>query len=169
LNSHEPGLAPAARSALDILRSGARFADWPRAEAELRAAGPVVWRELAEIVVVGPAESAERAGVLFDDTAATETIRESVAAFVDERTVYRVSAGPPYGVEGDAAAPYARVMAVQLGDPSPGAPSRPRATVHSVAERATVTLGSYTLVRGSGVLALTACGRQGGHRGAFPL
>jgi len=114
----KPVLTSAARVALDTAREGATHTDWPGVEAELRAAGPAVWQELAEILVAGPADSGERAAVLLGFDTVTDEIRGRVAELLDENPVTRVLALDRRSREGSAAAPYARVMATLLDDPS---------------------------------------------------
>jgi hypothetical protein len=110
--------------ALEVLGDGVRRAEWPQAEAVLRQAGPVVWPKLAELVVRGPGDSAQRAGALLGFSAVTKEVRAGVALLrhgdPSRRHLHvRVSAKLLGRLGSDAAAPFARVLATMFDDPDP--------------------------------------------------
>ncbi len=115
---HTPILTPAARSAVDILRDDFRRADWPRAEAELRRAGPAVWPQLAEIVATGPVGGAARAGALLGFDTVTDATRREVSDLRSTDPNRRSAAAFGLGTQRNPAA-YARVLAALLNDPDP--------------------------------------------------
>jgi hypothetical protein len=107
-----------------VLGDGTRRAEWPQAEAVLRQAGPAVWPKLAELMVRGPGDSAQRAGALLGFSDVTTEVRAEVALVRHEdpsrrRIHVRVSANV-LGLRGsDATAPFARVLATMFDDPDP--------------------------------------------------
>ena len=110
--------------ALEVLGDGVRRAEWPQAEAVLGQAGPVVWPKLAELVVRGPGDSAQRAGALLGFSDVTREVRAGVAllrhADLHQRhNKVRVFAKALALRGSDAVAPFARVLATLFDDPDP--------------------------------------------------
>ncbi|WP_194818753.1 hypothetical protein [Nocardia sp. XZ_19_385] len=106
-------------AALAVLGAGTGGAEWTRAESVLRHAGPVAWLALAEEVVIGAEESAQRAGVLLGFTHVTEEIQIRVAGLLDEDPRERCRSVFVLGLGGSVMAPFARVLATALDDPDP--------------------------------------------------
>ncbi len=107
--------------ALEVLSDGLRRAEWPQADAVLRQAGPAVWPELTDLVVGGADDSAQRAGAVLGFPRVTDEVRLQVAHLRDEDPDARRLSAEVLGHRGgDAALPYARVLATMFDDPYPG-------------------------------------------------
>ncbi|PXX52704.1 hypothetical protein DFR70_13125 [Nocardia tenerifensis] len=106
-------------AALAVLGDGTRGAEWAQAETVLRQAGPAAWPGLAELIVVGADESAQRAGALLGFTHITDEIRMRVLSLLDEDPGERRESVIDFGLGGAAMVPFARVLATSLDDPDP--------------------------------------------------
>ncbi|GAA5106053.1 hypothetical protein [Nocardia iowensis] len=106
-------------AALEVLGDGTPGAEWAWAETVLRQAGPAAWPGLAEAVVYGDDESAQRAGVLLGFAHVTDEIRIRVSYLLDEDPRERRESVSVLGWRGSAMAPFARVLATRLDDPEP--------------------------------------------------
>ena len=90
----------------------------------LRQAGPAVWPKLAELVVRGPGDSAQRAGALLGFSNVTDKVRLLVAHLRHEdphrrRGIAKVLARRSRDVAAPVMPPLMRVLATMLYDPDP--------------------------------------------------